>query len=239
MKYIRKIYYGIRRLLRPTKYYSDDFTQWLAFYNAGMMDSGNPYLFNWAIQNLPSNKPIVEIGAFCGLSTNMITHFQRMHSKTNPFYSVDAFDYDPQRSMLKISGVDLTFFDFNEKVLNQYKANVELFSRQNMPIAIKAFSQEFFDTWKTKTTVEDLFGKRITLGGEISFAYIDGDHSYEGAKFDFENFDKILEVGGFVLFDDSADESNWPVKKVIREVKRSNRYEVVFKNPNYLFRKLR
>ena len=94
-------------------------------------------------------------------------------------------------------------------------------------------------TWDEKKIVNDLFDRKVQLGGEICFAYIDGDHSYEGAKSDFEKCDKILELGGFLFFDDSADESSWEVKKVIKEVKNSGRYEFVIKNPNYLFKKIK
>ena len=72
---------------------------------------------------------------------------------------------------------------------------------------------------------------------EISFAYIDGNHQYEFAKRDFENVDKILISGGFILFDDSADYTNWGSKKVAQEAAKSGKYEVVRKNPHYFLRK--
>jgi ATP-dependent RNA circularization protein (DNA/RNA ligase family) len=77
------------------------------------------------------------------------------------------------------------------------------------------------------------------LGGTISFAYIDGNHTYDFAKRDFENADKYLEVGGVILFDDSSDDSIWEVNKVIEEIKKEGRYEIIIKNPNYLIKKIR
>ena len=42
--------------------------------------------------------------------------------------------------------------------------------------------------------------------GEVDLVFIDGDHSYEGVKNDFERFGKRVRIGGAVLFDDAFDE---------------------------------
>ena len=42
--------------------------------------------------------------------------------------------------------------------------------------------------------------------GEVDLVFIDGDHSYDGVKNDFERFGKRVRVGGAVLFDDAFDE---------------------------------
>ena len=76
-----------------------------------------------------------------------------------------------------------------------------------------------------------------SLGGPISFCFIDGNHAYEYAKRDFEDADEFLERGGFILFDDSSDGSGWEVCEVVKEVAALDRYELVIKNPNYFFRK--
>ena len=46
---------------------------------------------------------------------------------------------------------------------------------------------------------------------------------------------EMLVRGGFILFDDSADGSEWEVCRVVREIKAAGRHEVVIQNPNYLF----
>lgn len=51
---------------------SDEYISWLSFANAGMLHAGNIYTMNYAIENLPSNSPVLEIGIFCGLSTYVI-----------------------------------------------------------------------------------------------------------------------------------------------------------------------
>ena len=54
----------------------DEYVEWLCFANAGMLDRGNLYCFDYAIRNLPSSAPLIEIGSFCGLSTNLITYYK-------------------------------------------------------------------------------------------------------------------------------------------------------------------
>ncbi|MGC1267680.1 MAG: hypothetical protein WA853_15460, partial [Candidatus Acidiferrum sp.] len=52
---------------------SDGFIPWLTFANAGMLERGNLHLIDLAMRQLPSDAPILEIGSFCGLSTNILT----------------------------------------------------------------------------------------------------------------------------------------------------------------------
>jgi predicted O-methyltransferase YrrM len=42
--------------------------------------------------------------------------------------------------------------------------------------------------------------------GEVDLVVIDGDHSYDGVKNDFERFGTRVRVGGAVLFDDAFEE---------------------------------
>jgi hypothetical protein len=39
--------------------------------------------------------------------------------------------------------------------------------------------------------------------------FIDGDHSYEGVRNDFERFGRRVRVGGAVLFDDACSEGSF------------------------------
>ena len=96
----------------------------------------------------------------------------------------------------------------------------------------------FFAAWRLGETMDDVFGRRAELGGPISFCYIDGNHSYDFAKRDFENTDQHLVAGGFILFDDSSDGNVWAdVGRVVAEVPQSGRYALIGKYPNYLFQK--
>lgn len=59
--------------------------------------------------------------------------------------------------------------------------------------------------------------------GEVDLVFIDGDHSYEGVRSDFERFGRRVRVGGAVLFDDAFDEKFFrthsdTVGRLVREV---------------------
>lgn len=68
--------------------------------------------------------------------------------------------------------------------------------------------------------------------GEIDIAFIDGDHSYEGVKIDFERFGRRVRVGGSVLFDDAADDRGFvthvdTVGRLVDEIVATGRFRLV------------
>jgi hypothetical protein len=131
----------------------------------------------------------------------------------------------------------ITQDEFRAFVMETFRRNVRFFSRDDLPFTIEKTSDEFFQAWQDGEEAVDVFGRNVSLGGPLSFCYVDGNHSYAFAKRDFANCDRFLETGGFILFDDSADDSDWEVRHVVREVLESGRYELVMKNPNYLVTK--
>jgi len=74
----------------------------------------------------------------------------------------------------------------------------------------RPFDEQIGDTCaRLGLQVDLLVGDSRTIEvdtGEIDLVFIDGDHSYEGVKNDFERFGKRVRVGGAVLFDDAFDE---------------------------------
>jgi predicted O-methyltransferase YrrM len=65
-----------------------------------------------------------------------------------------------------------------------------------------------------KTTVKevsDLFHYR-----SIDFAFIDGDHTYEGVKSDFLNYGRLVRPGGIIAFHDILPRSEQPDIQVFR-----------------------
>ena len=68
--------------------------------------------------------------------------------------------------------------------------------------------------------------------GEVDLVFIDGDHSYEGVKSDFERFGRRVKVGGAVLFDDACDEAVFhthseSVGKLIQEIVAQQSFRLV------------
>lgn len=212
---------------------SDEYVNWLCFANAGMLDRGNLYCFDYAMENLPSGAPVVEIGSFCGLSTNLLTYYKRRRGRTNPLVTCDRWVFEGSEKETAPGGSA----NYREFVRDSFVRNVRQFSGDDLPYTVELFSDEFFDAWREGREERDVFGRRVRLGGPIGFCYIDGNHSYEYARRDFDNADEFLEPGGFLLFDDSADGSGWEVCQVVAEVQESGRYDLIIKNPNYLFRK--
>jgi predicted O-methyltransferase YrrM len=215
---------------------TDDYIAYLTFANAGMLNKGNLLCFDYAISHLPSANPIVEIGSFCGLSTNLLAHFKQRHNVSNPIFNCDRWEFEGAEG--NVGDSQIPHSEYRTFVRDTYMRNVKMFSRDGLPHTIEKLSDDFFVAWSRSERLTDVFNRPAKLGGPISFCYIDGNHSYDYARRDFENADRFLEPGGFILFDDSADGSPWEVCRVIDEVKRMPNYRFVVKNPNYLFQKI-
>jgi len=230
----------IKRILKSIKkpiHYKDEYLEILRRVNAGMLHYGNILCLDYAIRNIPSENPILEIGTFCGLSANIISYFKKIHLKENNLISIGEW---PKAHLNgKVGKSDISYKDFNNYVKENLIRNLVFFSKNNIPYVFENTSDIFFDKWEINESDFDIFNRKILLGGKISFAYIDGNHSYEYVKRDFENCDRILENGGFILFDDSSDFSNWDVRFLIREIKKNKKYILAMKNPNYLFQKVK
>lgn len=76
--------------------------------------------------------------------------------------------------------------------------------------------------------------KEIIEATPIDFLFIDGDHSYEGVKKDFEMYSPLVKDGGIIAFHDIAihpPEKNCNVHKFWEEIKREDSEEFI-ENPN-------
>ena len=129
--------------------------------------------------------------------------------------------------------------EYEDFVRQNYIRNIQMFSRDDLPYTVELWSDEFFAAWDKNHQTQDILGREIVLGGAISFAYIDGNHSYEYSQRDFLNCHRHLLPGGFILFDDSRDFGPHECRKVAQEAARRPDYEVIIKNPNYLLRKIK
>ena len=236
----RKIAYRIKDVFvhSDSNVRSDEYITWLCAPVGGFLtpDHGNLRAFDYAVQHMPAGGAMVEIGSFLGLSTNIITYLTIKYHRDNPLFTCDPWVFEGTDK--PVGGYfDASSEAFRDYVKRIFMENAILFSGKRKPFSIEAFSDQFFKLWHLGSTTEDVFGRSVTLGGPISFAYIDGAHTYNAAKGDFLGVDQHLLPGGFILFDDSADDSDWEVKRVVAEVKRDPSYELVFKTPNYFFRK--
>jgi len=235
-KKVRRFYNMIHNKLN-VKTISDEYINWLTYANAGMLDRGNIYAMKYAIENLPSNNPVLEIGSFCGLSINVMSYLLMLNNCDNEIINCDRWIFEGAEQGGKMAGSHITHKDYRGFVSASYKRNVEFFSASNKPHTIESYSDELFHAWKNNEIKTDIFNRTVQLGGKISFAYIDGNHTYDFAKRDFENVDRYLDNGGFILFDDSFDANQFGLSKLMNEIKQMDGYKLIMKNPNYLFQK--
>lgn len=211
----------------------------------GMLTEGNISLMDHAIQHLPVEGHVLEIGSYGGLSTNLIIYLLDKYKKTNLLFTCDAWIYEGYHDHEKnstdnhIDGrPDILRDDYSTYIKAAFINAAQFLSPHRLPYSFHARSEAFFKEWKNNQTGTDIFGREIKLGGPISFAYIDGGHSYEVAWHDFTNVTEYLVKDGFILLDDSADGSKFGSAKMMHAIKKDKRFKVVDKNPNYLIQKI-
>jgi hypothetical protein len=201
----------------------------------GWLEPGHLYCFDYAIKNLPDNNPILEIGTFAGLSTNTILYFLKKYGKENTLFTTDWYlnDIEDDERICNIKRGRLLC----EYLKESFVRNVALFNPDAKIFSSELPSDDFFAAWG-KTEIKNLHGGTFSPEGKISFAYIDGNHAYDFAKRDFENVDNLLVPGGFILFDDSADYTNWGSKTAAQEAVATGKYKIIRKNPHYFIQKI-
>jgi hypothetical protein len=226
---------------------SDDFIKRIRslVIGEGMLKEGNISLMDYAIKNLPEQGSVLEIGSYGGLSTNLMIYLMRKHKKNNSFFTCDAWIYEGYNDHLQntdniaIDGrKDVLRSDYSVYLKNAFINSAKFLSPQNLPFSFHQYSDLFFENWNNHKNDIDIFGRKVQLGGNISFAYIDGGHSYEVAWKDFNNVASNLVKNGFILLDDSADGQNFGSANMMDTIKKDKKYKVIAKNPNYLIQKI-
>lgn len=216
----------------------NEFLDWIRFAVPGMLAQENVDAMEYAIENMPPGHPILEIGSFCGLSTVVLSYLLSKRSEATPIFTCDKWQFEGQQLGSPLGDSPSVTHDvYRAYARDTFIRTMQSFAAPHLPYTIECLSDEFFRRWFENEKAVDVFGRSVTLGGEISFCYIDGNHTYEFAKRDFENTDRCLVSGGFILFDDSGDDSDWEVNQLTREIASGQQYELISHNPNYLFRK--
>lgn len=131
---------------------------------------------------------VVEIGSWLGKSTVYLA----MGSKAGNRSKVYAID--PHRGGIEHERIAQNYSTFEKFLENIKKAGVE-----DIVIPLRKTSQEVAQNWSAP----------------IKFLWIDGDHSYEGAKADFELYFPFVVEGGVIAFHDSTQGY---VQRVVQEV---------------------
>ena len=152
---------------------------------------------------------MLEIGSYCGLSANLLTYFKRKHGVTNPLITCDKWEFQkPENSTDHVGQSAIHYKDLEQFARDSYIRNIRLFSSDDLPFTFEMNSDELFKCWQAAEFKTDVFGRTLNLGGPLSFCFVDGNHTYDYARRDFLNCDAFLQVGGFILFDDSTLEKD-------------------------------
>lgn len=138
---------------------------------------------------------ILEIGAYLGGSSCIMAEVSQV-----PMFSVDMWDlWYPQDYRLvkkRFKGLEKGRADLYKKFL----ANVSRLGLTEKITPINAPSREIAKVWEKP----------------IGLLFIDGDHSYEGCKADYEGFAKHIIPGGYLVVHD-YDRKH--VKRCVNEIK--------------------
>jgi hypothetical protein len=234
---IRRKRAWMRRQRRGIVPYESEYLKWMSFAVAGMLDPGHRHLIDTAVHVLPTDDPLLEIGAFAGLSTNLISYFLRLHGRNNDLLTTDPWIFEGEE-LVTIPESTKTFVEYRARIRKQFEENVRFWSVDRLPYAFDLASDDLFAAWRAGAIVTDVFGRERRLGGPICFCFVDGDHRYDQVRRDFLNVDGFLVPGGFLLFDDSDEFGAFPdVYRVVREAIDVRGYELIAENPHHLLRK--
>jgi methyltransferase family protein len=200
--------------------------------NAGMFNRGNHYLIDLAVENLQPGA-VLEIGSFCGFSTNVIRKSLDHNQRDNALWTCDPWNYGSG----PMADSQISYETYETFVRDSFIRAVQTFST-SLPHAMHMTSAQLMEHWRRGDLIADVFGREAKCGGPLSLCYIDGEHDYENVKQDFERCDEFLVSGGFLLFDDSSGDGHFDVNRFLRQMLRSTKhYEIVDRNPNYLIRR--
>jgi hypothetical protein len=127
-------------------------------------------------QLLPPDGIVVEIGSWKGKSTYCITRGLR-----GRIYAIDPFDASGE-------GNSATIYNAARgaaPLLEQFKHNMSSAAALDKVTILQGYSQQFVDAVPN-----------------MHFLFIDGDHSIEGCRFDFEHYGPKVLPGGYIAFHD-------------------------------------
>ena len=146
----------------------------------------------------PGKGTIVEIGSFKGRSTVMLAKVAS-HYGSGPVVAIDPH---------------------NSPILLDHQADPEASSYRDFVAFMQAAGvSDHVEAHRAYST--DVTG---SWNRPIRLLWIDGDHSYEGAKKDLDGFLPHLVPGGVVAFHDALNEFPGPIRVFVEDVLGSDRF---------------
>lgn len=148
----------------------------------------------------PAQGGIVEIGSFKGKSTVILGKVAQ-HYGLEPVTAIDPHNFNSVELGEFRTGPEAT--SYTEFVGNINAAGVSECVRPR-----RAFASDVAKQWTEP----------------IRFLWIDGDHSYAGAKADFDGFMPHVLPGGVVALHDALHEFAGPIKVFVEQMLRSDQF---------------
>jgi predicted O-methyltransferase YrrM len=148
----------------------------------------------------PAAGEIVEIGSFKGKSTVMLGLLARNYALP-PVVAIDPHNFNNTELHLHRDTPAATTFD-------EFTANLRAAGVTDFVEARRQYSLDAAKDWTRP----------------IRLLWIDGDHSLEGARGDFESFLGHLQPGGIVAFHDALHEFEGPIRVFVEQVLRSDHF---------------
>ncbi len=158
--------------------------------DASLLTSVEGYLLEiqgFTLTKMASDGPgvgaIVEIGSFKGRSTCYLALGSKRANR-EPVYAIDHFEGSPEHQ----EGAECATKEIETEgtTFNVFKRNIEAQGLSDYVRPIVASSREASATWDQP----------------IRLLFIDGDHSYEASREDFECWEPFVVPGGLIAFHD-------------------------------------
>lgn len=166
----------------------------------GFLLEGEARLLGTIAACTPATGAIVEIGSFKGKSTVMLAKVAARYG-LGPVVAIDPHNFNNS---------ELVDFRANPESssLEEFLSNIARNNLGNQVEIHRAYSSQVAALWNQP----------------IRFLWIDGDHSYSGAKSDFDSFIRHLNPHGIVALHDALHEFAGPIRVFVEEILRSDRF---------------
>jgi len=146
----------------------------------------------------PAEGAIVEIGSFKGKSTVMLAKVAE-HYGLGRIVAIDPHN-SPELLDLEADPEASTYQEFLD--------NIEAAGVAEQVEVHRAYSKDVSNGWNRP----------------IRFLWIDGDHSYDGAKTDFDGFFPHVVARGVVALHDALNEYSGPIRVFVEDMLRSGQF---------------
>jgi hypothetical protein len=143
---------------------------------------------------------IVEIGSFKGKSTVMLATVAK-HYGLGPVVAIDPHNFNSAELQEHRKNPDSSSYE-------EFLRNLEAAGVADYVEPHRAYSGDMAPGWNRP----------------IRFLWIDGDHSYAGAKTDFDDFSPYVAPHGIVAFHDALHEFAGPLRVFVEDVLSSDRF---------------